>query len=914
MKTLGQIKRDFPSLPRLVALWQEGELVAGGSTFSQLEGLLREHHSAREYFCEAMQIDAEVKQRMGSRPKVASALTSERHGEIRPAARILVNSVRFADDEAFRSVYRQLEESETHAQVWLRLYPAACACAAVCCETASEASAAVEHASSDLAKSSPESLGTLTVRDFRESFVSALLDSFATRTRFANAEQSRLRRVVIRVLMNAALDLDSSALYRSIEAVVPRHISVDRLRPLSMCYLLGRTPQQAARELGVPAALIRRQLNEVRAGIWLKCAAQPPRVGSVADMRQLVDLLSFFDSIAPDASEQHETTAQASHSILKRLESDPTAASDLLALAIINQALYETLTLPRLLEQSKSRKERQYHDIITEMIGCIERDAVPKAAGALPVREAVGGRRLGVAAGLIGAAAAAILSVTTLLPQDELTNEIVGNEVSAIDENVDRPRGQAAALAEADSEVPGPARPELAATVVRVLNDSGSSTSDSSKSDNSRFREGAAVFAGERIEVREQIVELETVNGAALVLEGPVTAEINSFGEVSLLEGKLAALNEGAEAKLVVRTPVATVVDVGTEFGVDATDKDLTSVTVYEGAVEVASGPLLDDQGREARVVVNERDRLVASVDDQSLRSPMPFVHDREFVRLDELTLRIDKQNGSEEAAEQVAFIDILRVEGLLAFQGFHAGSGGEAFSIGFTEPPVASAGAARFGPDLGSRGSVLKSSASLAVTNGDSLFLNLDVSDASPWFQNGLVDSRGMLGTKPGEIWLHWVAKIGVRKNTAPDWIGVSVMRNRQRDIDEPLFVGRPHLFDTFGSQAFGNADDRQQLDFAPGIPGVQPRAIDGDTHRWIVRFQCEGNGKATASVWCDVDPGGIPQRLPHSTHEYDDIEFDRLRFEASSGGDRGTFYFDDVIIADSPQAIAAVLQRIVD
>lgn len=901
MTTLGRVQRDFPILPRLVSLWQEGEMVAEGKEFGSLQDLLREHHAAREYFCEAMQIDAELRQRMGPKPKVARALTSSDGGDMRPVAGILVSGLRFADEDAFRIVYARIEENEPLAQLWLRLYPALCACSGVCFAGAGEAAAAVRDTCSDVEKQLSAVAEVATTGEFRDTVVAAMADRFANRSLLGSSRRTRSVRAIVQVLMNAAADYDPTALCRSVDAIIPRQIPVDRLRQLSMRYLLGMPNARIASDTGVSARSVRQLLDEARIAIWLRCVGHSTHFTDVEQTKRLGELLSFIDGFAPSAgsakagaTREHEWDAK-----LRWLGANPAAAENLLSLAMIDHFLYENLTLTRLLEESKHRKETQYHTIVTDMIGGLERAAKAQARPATSPIRGRGWRSLARVASVVGAAAAVLLVAVALLPERVPDQELVHSEKVEIDEGLDRRSDQANTSPVKEPEGATPVQRELAATVVRVLG----------TTNEGELAAGAELFVGETFDIRDQVVELTTVAGATLVLEGPVTARIDALGEVFLQDGKLAAVNDVADTKLVVRTPSAVVVDVGTEFGVRATNEGQTSVAVYDGAVEVAPGSQGDNLEQFAKVVVRENKQLVTPISGRSTPQPTPLVHERDFIRPDELALRIEEQEGSLEAAEQVAFIDLLRVEGLLAFQSFHARSDGAAFSIGFKEPPIRPGGAARFGPSLRGGGSVLKSSGSLAVANGDSLFLDIDTSDASPAFQGGLVDERGMLGKKPGELWFHWVATTGVSLGSAPDWIGVSVMRNDQRDVDEPLFVGRPHLFETFGSQAYGNAENRQQLDFAPRTPGVQSKAVDGATHRWVVRFQCRGAGNATASIWCDVEPSRIVGQPPHSRHEYQSLEFDRLRFEASAGGDRGTFYFDEVVITKSPKALADVL-----
>src|SRR5439155_20137562 len=80
--------------------------------------------------------------------------------------------------------------------------------------------------------------------------------------------------------------------------------------------------------------------------------------------------------------------------------------------------------------------------------------------------------------------------------------------------------------------------------------------------------------------------EVTFAKGARVIVEGPVRFTVDSPTEMSLATGKLAATVAGGG--FIVRTPAATVTDLGTEFGVDATADGATHVEVFTGRVEAA--------------------------------------------------------------------------------------------------------------------------------------------------------------------------------------------------------------------------------------------------------------------------------------------------------------------------------------
>ncbi|MEY4566270.1 MAG: hypothetical protein RLY14_1240 [Planctomycetota bacterium] len=81
--------------------------------------------------------------------------------------------------------------------------------------------------------------------------------------------------------------------------------------------------------------------------------------------------------------------------------------------------------------------------------------------------------------------------------------------------------------------------------------------------------------------------DLRLDNGVTLSLEGPLHAEFNSGADMLLHYGRLSA-EVGENAKgFTVRTATSEVVDLGTRFGVSASEAGDTDVVVFEGEVKV---------------------------------------------------------------------------------------------------------------------------------------------------------------------------------------------------------------------------------------------------------------------------------------------------------------------------------------
>ena len=106
------------------------------------------------------------------------------------------------------------------------------------------------------------------------------------------------------------------------------------------------------------------------------------------------------------------------------------------------------------------------------------------------------------------------------------------------------------------------------------------------------------VALGDKFALSSGLLEITYDTGAKVILQGPVTYEVESLAGGYLSVGKLLArLKNKAEqspnpksqiSKFVVRTPTATVTDLGTEFGVDVSD-GASEIHVLKGLVRTQS-------------------------------------------------------------------------------------------------------------------------------------------------------------------------------------------------------------------------------------------------------------------------------------------------------------------------------------
>lgn len=104
----------------------------------------------------------------------------------------------------------------------------------------------------------------------------------------------------------------------------------------------------------------------------------------------------------------------------------------------------------------------------------------------------------------------------------------------------------------------------------------------------------AALDAGTRLDsqtivFQSGVLRLVFDDGVEVTLEGPAEYELLEPGSTRLVSGVLAAtVPPGAEG-FTVETPTAEVVDLGTSFGIDLRESGFSSVSVFDGEVEVAA-------------------------------------------------------------------------------------------------------------------------------------------------------------------------------------------------------------------------------------------------------------------------------------------------------------------------------------
>jgi ferric-dicitrate binding protein FerR (iron transport regulator) len=140
---------------------------------------------------------------------------------------------------------------------------------------------------------------------------------------------------------------------------------------------------------------------------------------------------------------------------------------------------------------------------------------------------------------------------------------------------------------------------------------------------------GAGLHAGRQLQLASGLVEIEFLDGSSVILEGPCEATVESRNSGRLVAGRLTARVPHEAIGFRIETESATIVDLGTEFGVAASGSEEnaeTEVQVFDGSVEVDFGPGGEKQvltaGQSARVRLADLQLVAAR--EESFRRALP--------------------------------------------------------------------------------------------------------------------------------------------------------------------------------------------------------------------------------------------------------------------------------------------------
>lgn len=854
----------------------------------RLNSLLLESRDGRSLFLHYSQVESGLHAIYSARRQVATIIDSSPLGTVRPVADVAQQQLRFRDDARFIQVMNACADSEAHSQDWLQIFPRVLAVTSLCVPSGPQLADAVQAIIDELLASYSAEMSSSDFWEAADRAAGDALQQAALGNKQTLAISASLRRCAFTAPTGLS-QLDAISIHEILDDCIPHRLPADTLRVLCLRYLNGLSLGRIAAHLNRSTQEIQSHLAKVRVHLVGRCVT-----GAGGDVKQLnvSDLLrwsSLFDASTPEAF------LRTARSYAESREFEPTP---LLLLGMVHDHLWRQLSTTRLLDEIPSQKNNKpYLSAIEQSLRDIETLGTTQPASRQPSLPGKFSQRslqlaalLGLAAGLLIAIGIGLLARPPEAPAPERIADKIERSTPVV--KPQQPRS------------PEPVAEPVVAVVTEAIG--------VSSQDHDRFAIGAELRMEESVSLEQGIVELTTTAGCNLVLEGPVDATLAEVNRIALRRGKVTGLNETVDKSLIIDSPNASIVDVGTEFGVAVNEAQETFVAVYDGNVELTAPRAASARtfGESVELTAGWEAAIDNAAETQVQTQPLS--HDREFVRRDEVQLRKAAAMGDPSSAVKVAYFQLLRMKGLLCFQGFHDALSADDLTFGFRNPTLRRQGAATFESNITEPTGLLGPSHSLGIGKDGSCYLDVDVSAQSRLVRAGLADANGMIGRRSGELWICWRTKATGSPEAKFSWAGLSLMFGDKRSADEPLFIGQPAPLSHFGIHTHPgmgqSLEIAKSLDIDQSTPDEQIHSPDFDEHLWLMRLTMNGRS-AEVAVWCDVHPNQAADVPPAVTQEIDDFHFDRIRLEAQPKGESGQWLFDDVIFASNAKVIEQVL-----
>ena len=181
--------------------------------------------------------------------------------------------------------------------------------------------------------------------------------------------------------------------------------------------------------------------------------------------------------------------------------------------------------------------------------------------------------------------------------------------------------------------------------------------------------QNAQVPLGRRYALAAGLMEITYNTGAKVILQGPVVYEAESKNGGFLAVGKLTGeVITKAARGLAIRTPTATITDLGTEFGVEVGKTGLTSARVFQGKVEVRP---VSREGRLDRAVELRANDFVEVARGGDLTVRRGTTDPSTFVRSEQIQKLVDPPKSEALCRWQAHAQKIRRDPALVAYYDF---------------------------------------------------------------------------------------------------------------------------------------------------------------------------------------------------------------------------------------------------
>ena len=182
---------------------------------------------------------------------------------------------------------------------------------------------------------------------------------------------------------------------------------------------------------------------------------------------------------------------------------------------------------------------------------------------------------------------------------------------------------------------------------------------------------------GQKYTLVSGLMEITYDTGAKVILQGPLTYDVESRNGGFMSFGKLTGKVSNETAKgFMVRTPTATVIDLGTEFGVEVSKGGNTKSHVFRGVVEVQPVTASGKSGQAMRLTANESVQVELANDGQMPIVRRVAIDPTAFVRPEQLSKAVEELKLKPFRCWQVYSQELRRDPSLLAYYDFQQKKG----------------------------------------------------------------------------------------------------------------------------------------------------------------------------------------------------------------------------------------------
>lgn len=401
-------------------------------------------------------------------------------------------------------------------------------------------------------------------------------------------------------------------------------------------------------------------------------------------------------------------------------------------------------------------------------------------------------------------------------------------------------------------------------------------------------RPGEDLYAGQKYELIDGFAEVTTARGAVAIFEAPARFELlGNPNAIRLHNGKLVGLCETASSKgFLVLTDSADVVDLGTEFGVEAIVGVGTFTQVMDGEVSLTpSFEGIDSGHRSSTPLFGGQAASVVTGAEEVVHKPYEkhrFVDHQTFAAL-------IGEMGLE--ARKAATRDIWqRNRSLIAVEIFEPIEQGR-LSYGWRPWPASIKGEYKvvpISPRVGTK-NTLGGQLHLSSADNTDIYLDIDLSSGSPALESGVLTEDGRwIGRDGSRVCLAWTTTLEQGLPTQEGVFGLSLFADGNTSApSEMLFIGDgAHGVDWVAQICKTSIDSARISD--PNESNVDIGRISPGQHdRWIVVIDFV-SGPDRIAIYRNPEGTSLDGFQPDAVISNIDLVFDRLRLSAGNGTSR--------------------------